>query len=348
MAVVDVANRLIGHSPRALENVQRMHSAVGAPGKVLARRFSDEEAEAKGVLDWAAHLIKDGLEPAWLLDVEKGAVSPEEICILARSRYAVRAVINELEHREVAYQFRTSGRDSFDSDPYRVLHCGMRLFANPRDLPSKRRLGRLLDVTGAALDAMEREDLCDLMRRVEDSRLRGMVKVGRVLVEAVSREWSLDDLVEHVLELDPDVDENQVEPWESDRDFFERAWNRYRGRVSADRRTLSDFLGQLSIERRDSLSGSGIRVLTVHAAKGLEFPAVALIGMNEGTFPDFRSLETEENVDDERRNAYVAVTRAERVLWLSRPATRSTQYGPKKQSPSRFLQEMGVTVTSSG
>ena len=107
---------------------------------------------------------------------------------------------------------------------------------------------------------------------------------------------------------------------------------------------LGGFLAELALAGRTAIDEKGVRVLTVHAAKGLEFRAVAIVGMNEGSFPDFRSL-TEQALVDERRNAYVAVTRAERRLHLTRPRSRMMPWGDVKvQSPSRFLAEMGVEV----
>lgn len=84
----------------------------------------------------------------------------------------------------------------------------------------------------------------------------------------------------------------------------------------------------------------GVRVLTVHAAKGLEFKAVAIVGLNDGSFPDFRSLDGKD-LEGERRLMYVAVTRASRALWLSRARVRQTRFGNRVQEPSRFLLEMG-------
>src|SRR5205823_5256757 len=88
----------------------------------------------------------------------------------------------------------------------------------------------------------------------------------------------------------------------------------------------------------------GFRVLTVHAAKGLEFRAVAIVGLNEGSFPDFRNSEGDA-VESEQRLAYVGVTRASRVLRLSRPQFRLTRVGQRGQEESRFIRMAGLTAS---
>src|SRR5258708_36905351 len=96
--------------------------------------------------------------------------------------------------------------------------------------------------------------------------------------------------------------------------------------------------------QRVTLDEPGIRVLTVHTAKGLEFKAVALVGMNDGTFPHYLSLRSNEELEEEYRNVYVAVTRASRALRLSRAQARTTKYGLRHDPPSRFLKQMGIQL----
>lgn len=88
-------------------------------------------------------------------------------------------------------------------------------------------------------------------------------------------------------------------------------------------------------QRGDDLS-PGVRLLTVHKAQGREYAAVAIIGLNDGQFPDFRA-KTDAALRDELRTFYVAITRPRRILLLTRPAMRDTRYGPRRTEPSRFL-----------
>ena len=85
--------------------------------------------------------------------------------------------------------------------------------------------------------------------------------------------------------------------------------------------------------------------MTVHSAKGMAFRAVAIIGLNDGLFPYYLSLGNEDELNEERRSLYVAITRAARALLLARPVTRHTRYGTRQDEPSRFLGELGMVLS---
>jgi len=112
--------------------------------------------------------------------------------------------------------------------------------------------------------------------------------------------------------------------------------------------TLRGFLDDLALGTRDSsddkenqLQNNAIALMTMHSAKGLEFPYVYLVGMEEGILPHKRSLETEgDAIDEERRLCYVGVTRAQEQLTLSFALTRRKWGKPRETVPSRFLYEM--------
>lgn len=100
--------------------------------------------------------------------------------------------------------------------------------------------------------------------------------------------------------------------------------------------TLEHYLSHVALfTNTDSLDGKGkVKLMTVHAAKGLEFPCVFLCGMNEGIFPS-RKVRTQEAMEEERRLAFVAATRAEKRLYLTRAESRNFDGSP--QYPSRFI-----------
>ncbi|MFJ6573093.1 ATP-dependent DNA helicase [Streptomyces sp. NPDC091292] len=113
--------------------------------------------------------------------------------------------------------------------------------------------------------------------------------------------------------------------------------------------TLSDFLEKVALvadsdQIPDEEDGSGvITLMTLHTAKGLEFPVVFLTGMEDGVFPHMRALGQTKELEEERRLAYVGITRARERLYLTRSTLRSAWGQPSYNPPSRFLEEIPDT-----
>ncbi|MCF6526044.1 DNA helicase PcrA [Streptomyces sp. JJ36] len=112
--------------------------------------------------------------------------------------------------------------------------------------------------------------------------------------------------------------------------------------------TLADFLEQVALvadsdqipdDEREESDGV-ITLMTLHTAKGLEFPAVFLTGMEDGVFPHMRALGQTKELEEERRLAYVGITRARERLYLTRSTLRSAWGQPQYNPPSRFLEEI--------
>ena len=106
--------------------------------------------------------------------------------------------------------------------------------------------------------------------------------------------------------------------------------------------TLSEFLEQVAlVSDQDTLTeGGGPTLLTLHAAKGLEFGTVFLIGLDEGVLPHERSFDDEESMAEERRLMYVGITRAKDRLFITRAFRRTTYGGADIMNPSRFLDDL--------
>ncbi|MFF8646876.1 DNA helicase PcrA [Streptomyces griseoluteus] len=120
-------------------------------------------------------------------------------------------------------------------------------------------------------------------------------------------------------------------------------------REEGEQGTLAEFLERVALvadsdQIPDEEDGDGvITLMTLHTAKGLEFPVVFLTGMEDGVFPHMRALNQTKELEEERRLAYVGITRARERLYLTRAALRSAWGQPSYNPPSRFLEEIPAT-----
>ncbi|GAH13512.1 unnamed protein product, partial [marine sediment metagenome] len=117
---------------------------------------------------------------------------------------------------------------------------------------------------------------------------------------------------------------------------WKKHWNYYVRSARGGSQNIQGFLSQVALGTTQQPSQEGIELLTVHSSKGMEFDVVFLISMTEGTFPDFRAKGDE--MAEEQRNAFVAVTRSRRLLYVTYPKQKLMPWGEtKRQKRSRFV-----------
>lgn len=153
-------------------------------------------------------------------------------------------------------------------------------------------------------------------------------------LEAMARLENLDEFVSVLVAYDQQEHELVIE---NDPDFVE---NSSEAMLSVS--PLTNFLTELSLvsEQESEDQPNQVTLMTLHAAKGLEFPYVFMVGMEEGLFPLRRAIDQFEELEEERRLAYVGMTRAEKLLYLT-AAKRRLLYGQWGYNlPSRFIQEI--------
>jgi DNA helicase-2/ATP-dependent DNA helicase PcrA len=199
--------------------------------------------------------------------------------------------------------------------------------------------GNLPGVTAAAAEAMQ-----TFARTVERYRVQLKTAtaslVARDFIDAVDYHSALRKAYSDP--LDHQARWNSVREVVSGLADFEQQKNR------RPKNVLGDFLNDLALRGKDfdndkesKLKQNAVGLLTLHAAKGLEFPVVYLVGMEEGLLPHYRSVESgAKGIDEERRLCYVGVTRAEEHLTLTFAKLRRRRGKPRPSKPSRFLGEM--------
>jgi DNA helicase-2/ATP-dependent DNA helicase PcrA len=244
----------------------------------------------------------------------------------------------------------------------------LRVLDNPADAVAIRRIlntprrgiGDRAEASIAALAERERISFWDALERADEAydlagrslnAIQGFVAMMNRLRELVASDATPSDVLEGVLsdsgylaELrasrDPQ-DESRVENLQElvsvAREFAE----------TSPEGSLSDFLEQVSlvadtdqIPADDPENQGVVTLMTLHTAKGLEFPVVFMTGMEDGIFPHLRALSDAKELEEERRLAYVGITRAQQRLYLSRAVVRRAWGSPTGYPASRFLDEL--------
>lgn len=247
----------------------------------------------------------------------------------------------------------------------------LRVLANPEDTVPLRRIlnvpkrgiGDRAEAMIDALSAREKITFPQALRRVDEAygmaaRSANAVKRFNVLMEELRTivesgagpATILEAVLErtgYLAELQASTDPQDETRIENLQELAAVALEFEQDRGEDNPGTLSDFLEQVAlVADSDQIpdedeEGSGvITLMTLHTAKGLEFPVVFLTGMEDGVFPHMRSLGQTKELEEERRLAYVGITRARERLYVTRSTMRSAWGQPSYNPPSRFLEEI--------
>ncbi|MFJ9868488.1 DNA helicase PcrA [Streptomyces sp. NPDC101165] len=247
----------------------------------------------------------------------------------------------------------------------------LRVLANPEDsVPlrrilnvPKRGIGERAEAMIDALSQREKISFPQALKRVDEAygmaarstnavkRFNTLMEDLRTIVESGAGPATvLEAVLErtgYLAELQASTDPQDETRIENLQELAAVALEFEQGRGEGESVALSDFLEQVAlVADSDQIpdedeEGSGvITLMTLHTAKGLEFPVVFLTGMEDGVFPHMRALGQTKELEEERRLAYVGITRARERLYLTRSTLRSAWGQPSYNPPSRFLEEI--------
>ena len=326
-AVVNVA--------RSLEPNYLVAAQLPIPGAATLLIGSDEENEARQVVDEIERLVASGHE-----DVE-GGISPSNCAILGRTRYALLAIEKELRARSIPFYKRLTANHENESALFDEFQLALRVLANPRDRLHLSALAKKWKASDshASLPVDEASVLSLLVALAGDS---GLVRANAVCaaIYAITKQTQRLDLMPGIRVLREFADtlpeeKDRLDIYE-DAAVFEEEWDQYL-RSDGTTRTLASFMSSKALGATQQASRDGVALLTVHSSKGLEFDVVFVAGMAEGAFPDYRATGKQKEMAEEIRNCFVAVTRSKRLLYLSYPRQRVMPWGIRSGSSPRNL-----------
>ncbi|HTN03446.1 MAG TPA: UvrD-helicase domain-containing protein [Planctomycetaceae bacterium] len=358
--ILDLANSLVKHNRGRHEKTLVAHKD-GV--EVLVRPYADEQTEAEGVVREINYLTKQLNIP------------PGDIAILFRTNEQPRLFEQELRRLNIPYTL-VGGQSFFDRREVRDMMAYLKAIAHPEDEVSLLRIintpARGIGDTAvekvltravksgqkfwaAVPDAVAAKEITvKTAKAMEEfhhllARFRSQLQTPGQKISTLLRE--LVDVIDYESEIEKQYKEKHQQLARSGTiDECIEALEQYEERTHQP--TLSQFLEQTTLEEREENFGNddkqldrpAAKLMTLHSAKGLEFPRVFLVGLEEGILPHKRSVDAEGDdpnaIEEERRLAYVGVTRAKDYLTLTRAETR-TSYGKRKLTKvSRFLREM--------
>lgn len=335
--IIELANHLIAHNrmrtlgktpitPRSTANLNGNPVRYGA--------FASPEKEAAFIP----------------MDIHARGLRGEECVVLGRSVKLIERAADAL--RDAGYEaYLARQKSNFESASVCVMVEALRLANGRHDRDILRRLclaweklsGQTLEVDDVIANAALVGG--DFLRAWTDAASTGttgcatLTRIRSDLVDSLAFleiiDWFLNQGWQLWSEKDDRDTADEVTTWENLHDEIRREYNQ--GSL-----TLNAYLQQIDLTSKTPRPGpNAVRCMTMHGAKGLEFKHVYLIGMAQEVLPSYYALQNGERskeVEEERRNCFVAITRAEETLTL----TRSAQYNGYLKAPSQFLAEMGI------
>jgi DNA helicase-2/ATP-dependent DNA helicase PcrA len=351
--ILDAAHAVIEKNPSRVD--KKLWTENGAGSKVTSSLAGTEQEEAIGVVD------------AILAGVRAGGRRYGEYAVLYRTNAQSRVLEEAFLTMRVPHVL-VGGQRFYERKEVRDLVAYLRLALNPADDAAFRRVvnvpARGIGQTSLAqLESFATREGCSMLGAIRRQgaeavlakRALASLREFEALVEEaaqISGQGRVTPVLKHLLDRSGYVEALRAERTEESLGRLENLQELINVTTEYDASTpepsLGAFLESVALvsdvdsftEREDAVT-----LMTMHSSKGLEFPVVFIVGMEEGVFPHSRSLGTDGGIEEERRLCYVAMTRAREELHLVR-ATRRALFGQPSFNPrSRFLDDLPAGST---
>ena len=332
--ILSAANEVIKHNTERKD--LKLFSDNGDGVKIKYMRAYDEKHEIALVIDEIKHLLSEGYKN-------------EDIAILYRTNAQSRAIEDVFLAKGIPYKVFGSYY-FYNRREIKDLISYLRLIYNPHDEISLRRVINtpkrgIGEIAIAAIEERAKQQNISMFEALETRKELEFKEIIEDLIKR-SESLSLTELIDEVLERSGMKKELESSKALEDEIRLENLMEVKSITASFEERTgsanLGDFLEEVSLIAdisNHTEDGDVVTLMTLHSAKGLEFPVVFLVGMEEGLFPHNMSL-MENNLEEERRLCYVGITRAKERLYLTN-AKRRMLYGKENMNiPSRFISEI--------
>ncbi len=346
--ILDAANAVISHNVGRKPKELWTDHGLGDP---IVRYHADDEVDEA---QWITREISRLHDSSEVQSPEGDDLRWGDVAVFYRTNAQSRVLEEQLMRADIPYKV-VGGTRFYDRKEIKDAIAYLRAVVNPIDEVSiKRVLNEPKRGVGATsigrLDAYATArglSFVDALRRADDAGVGGKATRGieafLTLLDDVSdlAAGSPGPLLQQLLERSGYLDQLEAERSIEAEGRLENLAELVGAAGEAE--TVDEFLEQISlVSDVDSLDddSTSVVLMTLHSAKGLEFPVVFLIGLEDGVFPHLRSLTEPDQLEEERRLAYVGITRARRRLYLTHAWSRTLFGGTQYNPPSRFLDEI--------
>jgi DNA helicase II / ATP-dependent DNA helicase PcrA len=346
--ILELANALIDHNTERIDKVLKPTRGEGEA--VYCHRAGDEIDEAEFVTRQIQSLIRANPE-----------LHAGKFAVLYRTNAQSRALEDCLVKAAVPYKV-VGGLRFYDRKEIKDVVAYLRAIANPSDSISllrvintpRRGVGK--STIDSLVQAAENRPLWSILNdETAVKTLAGRSSKGVLQFAELIRTYrgqidqvTASELVQGILNDSGYVDDLKSQGTDEAQDRFENVQELYNAVLqfeedSEEDKSLTNFLASAALSSdldNQTEESQTLSLMTLHASKGLEFPVVFLVGLEQGLFPSFRSLDDPAAIEEERRLCYVGITRAQERLFISHARERRL-YGTRElASPSMFLAEL--------
>lgn len=348
--ILDGANAVISHNKN--RKGKTLFTRSGSGDKIVYKTVMSESEESQYIIDEIVKNVNNGMKYS-------------DHAILYRMNAQSRNLEVMLTKSGISHRI-IGGHRFFDRKEIKDIVSYLAVINNPSD---NVRLQRIINVpkraigdtmfanvleigAGLGMSAFEVCERADEFQKTSRSasKLMNFTKMIRDFQECIENGMGLNDLLQEVLDVTKYLDYLQEEP-----ETYEDRVNNIKELSSmfikyeeeSEDANLSEFLEDVAlISDIDSYNEDedAVVLMTLHSAKGLEFPIVFIPGMEDGIFPGNQSMFSEEDLEEERRLAYVGITRAKKKLYLISSQQRMLYGQTSRNMPSRFLREIPSSV----
>jgi DNA helicase-2/ATP-dependent DNA helicase PcrA len=320
--VIEAAEKIIPSSTKIVNAV--------IPGVVEITETNDEISE----VEWIYNRINELISIEYHDDIE-GQITYEKIAVLARNKYVFTKLEEFFKGKNIPYYFKiTPGSITFETSTMNVFDLALTVKLNTFDNLHLIRLKKLLNIShgntlSQFIKELDKEHLIKIIELVINLNADGSnIKLLFKKFSSFMQEYSMmeDDEKKMII--------NEIEE-------VIKHWTQYARKT--EKESLIQFKNAMALGQTHPLSTpKGITLSTVHTMKGQEYDIVFIMGMDDGTFPDYRAIRNGGvEMTQEKNNTYVAFTRARRFLYVTYPNHRTMPWGDvKARSISRFLKEL--------